>query len=116
MKKVVVVFVIILVLAGAWFAYSRYQAAQASSADAILFETGAIEKGQLVSTIDALGKVRSRQSAVLNWETSGTIEAVKVSIGDSVKKGDLLAIVKGPDPDLFDRGIVIPRPNQHLRG
>jgi HlyD family secretion protein len=92
MKKVVIGLVIIILLAAAaWFAYTRYSSAQAAQAEAVQFETAPIERGELVSTINALGKVRSGQSADLNWETSGTVEEVLVAIGQQVKTGDILA-------------------------
>jgi len=91
MKKVVIGLVIVLAIAAAWFAYTRYTSAQAAQAEAVQFETAPIERGELVSTISALGKVRSGQSAELNWETSGTVEEVLVAIGQQVKTGDILA-------------------------
>jgi HlyD family secretion protein len=55
------------------------------------FQTDVIERGNLVATVGATGTVRSRQSASLIWQTTGTVERVNVSIGDQVREGTVLA-------------------------
>ena len=55
------------------------------------FETVPVEEGNLVSTISAAGKVRSKQSTSLQWKTSGIVEAVNVGVGDQVETGMVLA-------------------------
>ncbi len=41
--------------------------------------------------VGATGSVRAVQSAVLNWQTTGTVDRVNVKAGDTVKQGDVLA-------------------------
>lgn len=95
MKKTIIIIIILVALAaGGWFAYTRYASAQASPDEAVAYETAPLERGELESTVSALGKVRSGQSSDLNWETSGTVEKVLVSIGEQVKTGDLLAMLE----------------------
>ena len=55
------------------------------------YETQPAKRGELVATVGATGSVRALQSAVLNWQTTGTVAAVNVKAGDVVKKGDVLA-------------------------
>lgn len=55
------------------------------------YETVRVERGDLVSVIGATGAVRARQSAVLVWKTSGTVETVSGSLGDEVTEGQVLA-------------------------
>ncbi len=55
------------------------------------FETQPAQRGELVATVGATGSVRAVQSAVLNWQTTGTVATVNVKAGDVVKKGDVLA-------------------------
>src|SRR5512140_2804877 len=55
------------------------------------YETQPAQRGELVATVGATGSVRAMQSAVLNWQTSGTVATVNVKAGDVVKKGDVLA-------------------------
>jgi len=56
-----------------------------------VFQTEKVERGTLVATVGATGTVRSRQSAVLLWQTNGTIEKTDVQVGDRVKRDQLLA-------------------------
>jgi len=55
------------------------------------YQTTTIENGTLTATIGATGNVRASQMATINWQTSGTVETVNVSVGDQVLAGDLLA-------------------------
>ncbi len=55
------------------------------------FQTQALARGDLTATIGATGTVRANQSAVLLWQTTGTVDQVNVKIGDQVNKGDVLA-------------------------
>ena len=55
------------------------------------YETFKIEKGSLVQTVDATGKVESANKLSLHFDGMGIVESVKVSEGDQVKKGQWLA-------------------------
>ncbi len=55
------------------------------------YQTVQAEKGNLIATIGATGTVRSYQTSILNWQTTGTIGSVYVKPGDMVKAGDVLA-------------------------
>ncbi len=55
------------------------------------YETQPAQRGELVAQVGATGSVRAVQSAILNWQTSGTVESVNVKAGDVVRKGDVLA-------------------------
>ena len=61
-----------------------------SSADTA-FQTEAVKRGDLAAFVGATGTVRARQSATLMWQTSGTVDAVNVQVGDRVKHDDVLA-------------------------
>jgi HlyD family secretion protein len=55
------------------------------------YQTVPVQRGELTATVGATGSVRAVQSATLNWQTSGTVAQVNVKVGDTVKKGDVLA-------------------------
>jgi HlyD family secretion protein len=55
------------------------------------FQTAVVARGDLVAIVGATGIVEAKQSAELNWETTGRVENVYVSVNDSVEAGDLLA-------------------------
>ncbi|HEY9151510.1 MAG TPA: efflux RND transporter periplasmic adaptor subunit [Anaerolineales bacterium] len=55
------------------------------------FQTQTLARGDLTATIGATGTVRASQSAVLVWQTTGTVDQVNVKVGDQVKSGDVLS-------------------------
>ncbi len=63
--------------------------ARANTASA--YQTTTVERGTLTATIGATGNVRASQTAIINWQTSGTVETVNVRVGDLVLAGDYLA-------------------------
>ena len=58
------------------------------------YQTVTAKRGQLTATIGATGTVRAAQSAILNWQTTGTVGDVNVQVGDQVKKDDVLASLR----------------------
>jgi HlyD family secretion protein len=56
-----------------------------------LFQTVEVGRGSLVATVGATGTVRSRNSATMLWQTSGTVETVSAKVGDRVQRGEVLA-------------------------
>jgi HlyD family secretion protein len=55
------------------------------------YQTVKVERGTLSATVGATGTVHARQSAVLSWETSGTVKSVDVKLGDNVRADQQLA-------------------------
>ena len=83
-------FVAIAVILGVVFWYGRGKENQ----KAVRYETVAVEKGMLISSITASGNVMVDQIANVDPTISGTVENLSVKAGDSVKKGDLLFYIK----------------------
>lgn len=91
-KKVfwrILVLVIILAVAGV-LVYRKVAASQAAQTTGSL-RTATVTLGDVASTISGVGTMRSKQSATVNWQTSGKVEAVDVTIGQQVSAGDVLA-------------------------
>jgi HlyD family secretion protein len=65
--------------------------ARGGSQQSSAFETTPAERGSLAATVGATGSVRARQSATLNWETTGIVEKVNAKVGAEVSKGESLA-------------------------
>jgi HlyD family secretion protein len=63
--------------------------ARANAASA--YQTTTIARGTLTATIGATGNVHANQTAVLTWQTSGTVDTVNSKVGDQVKAGAVLA-------------------------
>jgi HlyD family secretion protein len=55
------------------------------------YQTTPATRGSLAATVGATGTVRANQTALLTWQTTGTVESVRVKVGDVVKKDTLLA-------------------------
>lgn len=90
MKRILTIIIIVAVLAGAGYAYFRWQQGQQADLFSNL-QTAEARRGELTATIGATGLVRSQQSVNLTWKTSGTVEEIFFEVGDSVKVGDRLA-------------------------
>jgi len=82
----IVLGVVIVVIV--WGAISRQNVLRAQMQD---LQTVEVEIGSLVATVGATGTVRAHQTAYLVWQVSGTVEEVKVELGDRVRSRDVLA-------------------------
>ncbi len=90
MKKTIIIILLLLSLAVVGFLAFRWQARNRAEASGT-WQLEQAQLGDLTATIGATGIVRSNQTAVLTWQTSGVIEDVHVAIGDHVDQDDLLA-------------------------
>lgn len=94
MKRFIIIVLILAVLgAGGYYLFQRNQQRQQEELMNNL-QTVSVERGSLTATIGATGVVRANQSALLTWQTSGTVENVYVETGDTVEVGDLLSDLK----------------------
>ena len=91
MKRVIIVIVVIAVIVGGVFGWTRYSAQKEQEELMASLQFATIEEGTLIATIGATGVVRSNQSAQLTWQTSGSVADVNVTIGDEVTQGQILA-------------------------
>ncbi|MFZ3054520.1 MAG: HlyD family efflux transporter periplasmic adaptor subunit [Minisyncoccales bacterium] len=72
----------ILVIVG----FSSFNGKKASK-----YETAKVERGNLIQTVDATGKIESSNDLSLNFDSTGIVENVRVSEGDTVRAGQWLA-------------------------
>ncbi len=91
MKRYIIIALVLVVLVGGVIGWRRYKSQQEQKALLEGLQTETLEKGTLVATIGATGWVRSNQSALLVWKTSGTVEQVNVKVGDDVASDAELA-------------------------
>jgi HlyD family secretion protein len=68
------------------------------------YQTVEAKNGSLMATIGATGIVRSNQSAILSWQTSGTIGDIQIDLGENVKKGFTLASLL---PDSVPQNVIL---------
>ncbi|HMV28121.1 MAG TPA: efflux RND transporter periplasmic adaptor subunit [Anaerolineales bacterium] len=69
-----------------------------------VFETVAVERGDLAAYVGATGSVRARQTATLTWQTSGIVGEVNAVIGDRVERGFVLS---GLDKATLSQSIIL---------
>jgi HlyD family secretion protein len=88
-KRTWIIIVAVAIIAAIIGVYNFMGRSQASTTTQ--YKTAKAERGDLTATIGATGTVRSNQSDVLTWQTSGSVETVEVKVGDPVNAGDVLA-------------------------
>lgn len=85
----VIVGVIVVVAAALYLAFGR-----SGNNTTTQYTTEKVKRGTLTATVGATGTVRARQSAVLTWQTGGTVEQVNVTVGDVVKQDEVLSTLQ----------------------
>ena len=93
MKKLILVVVVIIIAVAGWFGYQEYNRRKATQAISDLQTVSATE-GDLTATVGATGIVRSNQSALLIWLTSGSVDEVDGAVGDYVEAKQVLATLE----------------------
>ena len=91
-NKWLLVFLLVALAAGGFYGYKAITARQA--AGAVNRQTSTIALGTVSETINGVGTVRAKQSALISWQTSGKVEDVEVEIGQQVSADDLLAALE----------------------
>ncbi len=93
MKRWVVILIVVGVLVVGYFGVQAYSKSQAQKSIEDL-QTEIITKGDLTATVGATGTVRSNQTALLSFQTSGTVDFVHQGLGERVSAGEVLATLK----------------------
>jgi len=90
MKRRNIIIIVVLALGAAAFFIIRDQQQKAAAAVSN-YQTVTLERGSLTATVGATGTVRANQTALINWQTTGTVGEINVAVGDHVETGDVLA-------------------------
>jgi HlyD family secretion protein len=92
MKRLIIFLLVAAVLgAGGWFAYQRFVVEPQAAAQAPAYETVAVERGNILSTVSATGSIEPQAEVSLLFRAAGTVSNVLVSVGEAVSEGQLLA-------------------------
>lgn len=90
MRKWIIRFLIVVVIiAAGWFVLQGIQGSQ--SPQASMYETAALQRGELTAYVGTTGTVRANQTATLAWQITGRIGEINVAVGDKVDKDFVLA-------------------------
>lgn len=93
LRKIIFVLIAIAIAAGGWYAWTQFRQQRAAQALSNLQTVPAV-RGKLTATIGATGTVRSNQTAVLSWQTTGTVEQVNVEVDEAVTSEQVLATLQ----------------------
>lgn len=91
MKKVLIIVIALILVAGGFFAYQKFFPKPAIK----VLETAKVEKENIRAVLVATGIVKPRVGAVVRIGTraTGTITEMRVRVGDRVKRGQLIATI-----------------------
>src|SRR4051812_19524968 len=92
MKRIVIFLAAAIVLGvGGWFAYQRFVVQPQAQAQQPSYETAAVDRGNILSTVSATGSIEPQAEVSLLFRSAGTVNNVLVVVGEAVKQGQLLA-------------------------
>ena len=90
-KGFIIIAVVLILLVGGYFLFRQFGPKMGGTSASSETQTTPAVRGSLEATVGATGTVRTNQSAVLAWQTSGKVEQVNVSLSGQVVDGDILA-------------------------
>lgn len=62
-----------------------------------VYETSVVERRDLIQTVEVTGEIKPAARIDLSFKNGGTVDALRVKVGQLVKQGDVLAVLKGDD-------------------
>ncbi|KJS61312.1 efflux RND transporter periplasmic adaptor subunit [Streptomyces rubellomurinus] len=83
----------VALLGGAVLAYTAVNGSGGTAAAKSAPRTATVSKGTVLATVSGTGTLVSPSDAAQDFATGGRLTAVKVAVGDAVKKGQVLATV-----------------------
>jgi HlyD family secretion protein len=90
-KKLAAIIIAVLIIG--WFVYRHYN----TSAAPTTYLTATVQKQTVISTVTGTGQVSNNQSVNITPQSSGKLTAVNFKQNDTVKAGDIIAIVDETD-------------------
>lgn len=89
-KKYIFGAVIVVLIIGGYYWYSKSK----STSTTVQYKTTQVQKGEIVSSVSASGNVIVDDDATVDPTITGTVSSLAVSVGDKVKKGQLLFLIE----------------------
>ena len=100
-KRIWILLVVVaMVAAGGVYFSTRSAAGQAASQATSNSQTAQVVQTTLFTSVDSTGSIIPESELDLSFGASGTVESVKVNVGDQVKQGDVLATLDAADLQL----------------
>ena len=99
-RKTIRIIVVVAVVCGAGlFGLKAYINKQAESSDSTSYSSAVVTRGALEETVYGSGTTSARNQTNVLAEAEGTLTDLRVSVGDEVKAGDILAVLTNADLD-----------------
>ena len=99
-RKTVKIIVVVALLYGAGlFGLKAYINKQAESSSTASYSRAVVTRGALEETVYGSGTTSARNQTNVLAEAEGTLTDLRVSVGDAVKAGDILAVMTNTDLD-----------------
>ena len=99
-RKAIKIIVIVAILCGAGlFGLKAYINKQAESSSTTSYSRAVVTRGALEETVYGSGTTSARNQTNVLAEAEGTLTDLRVSVGDAVKAGDILAVMTNADLD-----------------
>ena len=96
-KLIISLFLITGIVLAGFFGFKAWYWDGGSVNSAPTFEKIEVERGALATTLTTSGTATARESAELNFGSSGVVKTVEVALGDQINEGDLLATLDNRD-------------------
>ena len=99
-RKTIKIIVVVALLCGAGlFGLKAYINKQAESSSTTSYSRAVVTRGALEKTVYGSGTTSARNQTNVLAEAEGTLTDLRVSVGDAVKAGDILAVMTNIDLD-----------------
>lgn len=99
-RKTIKIIVVVALLCGAGlFGLKAYINKQAESSSTTSYSRAVVTRGALEETVYGSGTTSARNQINVLAEAEGTLTDLRVSVGDAVKAGDILAVMTNADLD-----------------
>lgn len=99
-RKTIKIIVVVALLCGAGlFGLKAYINKQAESSSTTSYSRAVVTRGALEETVYGSGTTSARNQTNVLAEAEGTLTDLRVSVGDAVKAGDILAVMTNADLD-----------------
>ena len=96
-KLIIGLLLVIGIGLGGLFGFREWYANDGSSDSGPTFQQVTVERSNIATTLTTSGTATARESAELNFGSSGVVETVEVELGDQVNEGDVLARLDNRD-------------------
>ena len=98
-KTVKIIMVVALLCGAGLFGLKAYINKQAESSSTTSYSRAVVTRGALEETVYGSGTTSARNQTNVLAEAEGTLTDLRVSVGDAVKAGDILAVMTNADLD-----------------